>query len=75
MMVLKVLFILHKHDDLDEIRGLIGLLEKEYNVKTYIDSLDASMPQKTSGETANKIKQRIKKCKKYFISNEWCNRV
>ena len=31
-------FISHKHDDLDEIKGLIGLLEKKYNIKAYIDS-------------------------------------
>ena len=39
------------HDDLDEIKGLIGLLERKYNIKAYIDSLDKSMPKKTSGET------------------------
>ena len=33
-------FISHKHDDLDEIKGLIGLLEKKYNIKAYIDSRD-----------------------------------
>lgn len=52
-------FISHKHDDLDETKGLIGLLERKYNIKAYIDSLDKSMPKKTSGETASKIKQRI----------------
>lgn len=39
-------FISHKHDDLDEIKGLIGLLERKYNVKAYIDSLDKSMSKK-----------------------------
>ena len=57
-------FISHKHDDLDEVKGLIGLLEKKYNIKAYIDSWDKSMPKKTSGETASKIKQRIKRCNK-----------
>ena len=38
-------FISHKHDDLDEIKGLIGLLEKKYNIKAYIDSWDKSMPK------------------------------
>lgn len=64
-------FISHKHDDLDETKGLIGLLERKYNIKAYIDSLDKSMPKKTSGETASKIKQRINRCNKliYLISN------
>ncbi len=73
-------FISHKHDDLDEIKGLIGLLERKYNIKAYIDSLDESMPKSTSGETANKLKQRIKRCKKFIllatndaIESKWCN--
>ena len=44
-------FISHKHDDLDDLKGLIGFLENEYGVKAYIDSRDPSMPKKTSGET------------------------
>ena len=60
-------FISHKHDDLDEIKGLIGLLERKYNIKAYIDSLDKSMPKKTSGETASKIKQRINRCNKFIL--------
>lgn len=69
-----------KHDDLDEIIGLIGLLEKKYNIEAYIDSWDKSMPQKTSGETASKIKQRIKRCNKFIllatngaVESKWCN--
>ena len=68
------------HDDLDEIKGLIGLLERKYNIKAYIDSLDKSMPKKTSGETASKIKQRIKRCNKFIllatngaVESKWCN--
>ena len=60
-------FISHKHDDLDETKGLIGLLERKYNIKAYIDSLDKSMPKKTSGETASKIKQRINRCNKFIL--------
>lgn len=73
-------FISHKHDDLDEIKGLIGLLERKYNIKAYIDSKDASMPKNTSGETAKKIKDRIKRCNKFIllatngaIESKWCN--
>ena len=31
-------FISHKHEDLEDLSGLIGFLEKNYNVKAYIDS-------------------------------------
>lgn len=73
-------FISHKHDDLEEISGLIGLLEKKYDIKAYIDSRDSSMPNTTSGITASKIKQRIIGCKKFIllatngaIESKWCN--
>ena len=49
-------FISHKHDDLKDLSGFIGFLEEKYNVKTYIDSRDSSMPRVTSGKTASKIK-------------------
>ena len=68
-------FISHKHDDLDEIKGLIGLLERKYNIKAYIDSLDKSMPKKTSGETASEIKQRINRCNKFILLKEFIERI
>lgn len=73
-------FISHKHDDLEDLRGLIGFLQKEYNVKTYIDSNDEKMPKITSGETAERIKEKIRTCKKFIllatntaIESKWCN--
>lgn len=73
-------FISHKHDDLEDLKGIIGFLENEYGVKAYIDSRDPSMPKKTSGETATNIKDRIKKCDKFIllatngaIESKWCN--
>ena len=73
-------FISHKHDDLDDLKGLIGFLEQQYNVKAYIDSRDASMPAITSGKTAQNIKDRIIKCNKFIllatngaIESKWCN--
>ncbi len=73
-------FISHKHSDLEELKGIIGFLEKNYNVKCYIDSRDPSMPKITSGETASKIKERIRNCKKFIllatedaIESKWCN--
>lgn len=74
------IFISHKHDDLEELKGIIGFLEKKYKVKVYIDSQDLSMPKTTSGETARRIKERIKTCEKFIllatdgaIESKWCN--
>lgn len=73
-------FISHKHDDLNDLKGVIGFLETEYNVDAYIDSRDPSMPETTSGETAARIKDRIKSCDKFIllatngaIESKWCN--
>lgn len=59
-------FISHKHDDLDDVKGIIEFLEKDFNVIAYIDSRDLSMPKITSGEIAEKIKDRIKNAKGLF---------
>lgn len=73
-------FISHKHDDLEDLKGLLGFLEDTYNVKVYIDSKDPSMPTVTSAETALNIKERIKQCDKFIllatngaIESKWCN--
>lgn len=73
-------FISHKHDDLEDLRDVIGFLESNYDVKCYIDSRDPSLPKTTSGETARRIKGRIEECKKFIllategaIDSKWCN--
>lgn len=73
-------FISHKHDDLDDLKGLLGFLEQEYGVKVYIDSRDPSMPKITSAQTALNIRERIKGCDKFIllatngaIESKWCN--
>lgn len=73
-------FISHKHNDLDDLMGLIGFLEKTYGIKAYIDSRDSSMPEVTSGVTATNIKNRITACDKFIllatnaaIDSKWCN--
>jgi hypothetical protein len=74
------IFLSHKHDELDDLRDIIGFLEHNYNTKVYIDSQDPSMPKVTSGETATRIKDRITKCNKFIllatndaIESKWCN--
>lgn len=73
-------FISHKHEDLDDLKGILGFLEAEYDVKVYIDSKDQSMPKQTSAKTAHNIKSRIKQCDKFIflatngaIESKWCN--
>lgn len=73
-------FISHKHDDLEELKPLIALLEEKYGVDTYIDSQDKSMPKTTNAETANRIKTMISCCNKFIllatngaIDSKWCN--
>lgn len=76
----RTVFVSHKHDDLEDLKDIIGFLQKEYNVKVYIDSRDPSMPKTTSGVTASKIKERIRKCDKFIllatdgaVESKWCN--
>lgn len=73
-------FISHKHSELDDLKGLLGYLQQTYGVIVYIDSQDPVMPKKTSGETANTIKERIRQCDKFIllatngaIESKWCN--
>ncbi len=74
------IFISHNHSDLKDLRDLIGFLEEKFNVLCYIDSRDPSLPKITSGETATKIKERIRQCDKFIllatnraINSKWCN--
>lgn len=72
-------FLSHKHDELEFLDGTIALL-RSLNINIYVDWLDQEMPKTTSGETANKIKVKIKQCDKFIllateaaISSKWCN--
>jgi len=73
-------FLSHKHGDLDDMKDIIGFLQSTYGVAVYIDGNDSSMPSTTSGLTAEKLKDRIKKCDKFVllatngaIDSKWCN--
>ncbi len=73
-------FISHKHDDLYDLKGVIGLLQNNYDVLAYIDSRDSTMPAVTSAKTAINIKNRIIECDKFIllatnsaIESKWCN--
>ena len=73
------IFLSHKHSDLEDLQGVMGMLE-ELGAKIYIDSMDNKMPEQTSGETAQRIKEVVKYCKKFVllatesaIESYWCN--
>lgn len=73
-------FISHKHDNLDDLKGILGFLQQKYDVSVYIDSQDPAMPPTTSAVTALNIKERIKQCDKFIllatneaIESKWCN--
>lgn len=51
-------FLTHKHDDLTDLKGVIGLLD-ESGANVYIDSIDKKLPYETTGETAKGIQEVI----------------
>lgn len=72
-------FLSHKHSETEILQDVISLL-KNCGVDVYVDWMDEGMPQKTSGETAHKLKQKIDSCRKFIflgtegaIASKWCN--
>ncbi|WP_276895947.1 toll/interleukin-1 receptor domain-containing protein [Frischella perrara] len=74
------IFLSHKHNESNEIlEGAIQFL-KGFDVEVYVDWLDEEMPKFTSGETAKKIKEKIRENDKFIllateeaINSKWCN--
>lgn len=73
------IFLSHKHDEKEILEGAISLL-KTYGVDVYVDWLDEGMPKTTSGQTAVRIKEKIKENHKFIllategaINSKWCN--
>ena len=76
----RTIFLSHKHSDLEDLKDIIGFLRQQYKVDVYIDSMDANMPKKTSGATAQRIKKIIEKSDRFIllatdaaIESKWCN--
>ncbi|WP_318344372.1 toll/interleukin-1 receptor domain-containing protein [Flagellimonas baculiformis] len=72
-------FLSHKHDDSEVLEHVIEMFTS-LGVKVYVDWQDEDMPTKTSGETAVKIKEKIKENDKFIllatenaIQSKWCN--
>jgi TIR domain len=60
------IFLSHSHKDRDLIEPAIAFL-RSHGVKVYVDWMDEGMPEVVSGETAKKIKDRIKQQRKFLV--------
>ncbi len=72
-------FLSHSHTDREQIEAAITLLSA-MGVEVYVDWQDAGMPRVTNGETAARLKQKIKENKKFVllaspkaIASNWVN--
>lgn len=72
-------FLSHKHDEVAVLANAICML-KSLGIFVYVDWMDEGMPKETCGETAQRIKQKIKECRKFIllategaIASKWCN--
>lgn len=59
-------FLSHSSQDRDITLGVIRIL-KRHGATVYVDEIDPTMPNTTSFETAEKLKQRIKSCRKFVL--------
>ena len=73
------IFLSHKHEERKTLEDAIALL-KSLKVNIYVDWTDSGMPKSTSGVTAQRLKEKIKTCKKFIflatepaINSKWCN--
>ena len=65
---------------MNDLKGLLNYLKKEYHIEPYIDSMDKKMPDETCVETAERIKEVINYSEKFIllatnaaIASKWCN--
>lgn len=60
------IFLSHSHKDRDLIKPAIAFL-RSHGVSIYVDWMDEGMPDVVSGETAKKIKSKIREQKKFLV--------
>lgn len=72
-------FLSHSHTDKDLIEEAVTFF-KSQNINVYVDWMDETMPEKTNGLTASKIKSKILNNDKFIflatnaaIISKWCN--
>ncbi len=73
------IFLSHCHTDKNIVEQAVAFL-RTLNATIYVDWMDETMPETTSGKTATKIKERIKYNDKFIllatnqaIASKWCN--
>jgi len=62
----RTVFLSHSHQDNDIVGSVVEFL-LTVGIYAYVDWLDPTMPQTTSGETASKIKERIIQCERFVV--------
>lgn len=62
----KTIFLSHSHQDADIVNDVIAFL-LSMGQTVYVDWLDPTMPKVTSGETAERIKNRILQCERFMV--------
>lgn len=72
-------FLSHSHSERDYVEKAVIFL-RHIGIQVYVDWLDSSMPPLTNADTAKKLKEKIKECKKFIllasnnaINSKWCN--
>ena len=77
--IVSTVFLSHKHEDVLQLKQARRILSS-LNAHVYIDWLDKSMPKETSGETAIKLRKKIKESDRFIllatdgaIQSKWCN--
>ena len=75
---IKTAFLCHSHKD-DELAKGLQVALKDEGIQLYIDWQDQSMPETPNAETANKIKDKIRKCDVFLYlatqnanASRWC---
>ena len=73
------LFLSHCHTDIDLVEEAITFF-RNLGISIYVDRADKTMPEKTNGETAIKIKSKIIQNDKFVllatnsaVASKWCN--
>lgn len=59
-------FLSHSHEDNDIVESVLAFF-LNMGILIYVDWLDPAMPRTTSGETAVKIKEKIRQCDRFVV--------
>ena len=57
----------HKYDELEDLKDILGVFDKYFDVKVYINSKDLLLPTNYIKRNSFKNKKRIKVCNKFIL--------